>query len=155
MLFDLEACGFYSCHLLNLSSSLLLFLQFLFKLMAHSYHCSIVSGWCFNSMSLYWIVPFMSCLNYSINGHLSYLLSLIVLSNSCTNSFIIFPPCSSFLNSATLTISSSYFSSPNSLFKSAKNFPAVLYSNTPVSKFSSMFSFHILANPLCTYDNIY
>ena len=59
--------------LLNLSSSLLLSLQFLSKFTALSYYCSIEPGWYPNSMSFYQIVPFILLLNSSTNSLFLYL----------------------------------------------------------------------------------
>ena len=47
----------------------------------------------------------MPLLNFFTKGFFLYLLSLAVLLNSCTNSFIIFSPCSNFLSSTTFTVS--------------------------------------------------
>ena len=104
-------------------------------------------------MSLWHIVTFISFLNSSTNGLLSYPFSLAALLNSCTNFSIIFPPYSSLFNLATFTDSSSPL--PNSFLISTKIFPIVLYSNNPPSKFSSIFSFYISADPLYIYDNTY
>ena len=126
-------------------------LQSLFKAMAQSYHCLIELGCCSDSMSLQCIVSFIPCLNSSINGLLSYLLSLAALLNSYMNSSIIFPSYSSLFNSAIFDLSLS--SPPNSFLIFAKNSPAVLYSNNLASKSSSIFFFQTSANLSCTYDS--
>ena len=129
---------------LNLSSSLLLSLQYLFKLVAHLYYCSMLVGGLSASINFLRIILFILLLNSSINGLPLYLLSLAIYLNSCINSFMILPPCSNFFNSATFTISSS--PPPNSLFNPAKNSLADSYSISPASKSSSIFSFHISIN---------
>ena len=88
-----------------LTSSHLLSLQFLFKFITLSYHCSMKLGWHSDSISLCHIVLFMLLLNSSTKCCPSYLLPLAILLNSCTNSFIVFPPCSNHFNSATFTAS--------------------------------------------------
>ena len=134
----------FSLSPLNLSSSLLFFLQYLSKLVACSYHCLILVRGFFVSISFFIITLLISLLNSSTNGFFSYSLPLAVLLNSCTNYFIIPPPCSNFFNSTTFTASLS--SSPNFFFKSARNSSAVLYSKFPDSRFSNIFFFHMSAD---------
>ena len=95
----------------------------------------------------------MPLLNSSINGLPLYLLLFATLLNFYINFSIIFPPCSNFFNSVTFTVS--LFSLSNSFFISVKNFPAILYSNTPASKSSNTFSFCTSADSPCTYDTIH
>ena len=92
-------------------------------------------------------------LNSSTSSLLSYLLSLATLLNSCMNSFIILLPCSSLLNSATFIYSLS--SSLNFFLISAKNSPAILYSNNLFFKSSSIFTFQISTDPPYIYERIY
>ena len=92
-------------------------------------------------------------LEFFNKGAPSYLLPLAILLNSCTNSSIVLPLCSNFLNSATFTTSLS--SPPNSLFTPTKNSPADLYSTSSVSKSSSIFSFYTSADPFYTYERIH
>ena len=84
---------------LNLSSSLLLSLQFLSRAVALLYHCSMEAGRFSASINFLRIPPFISRLNSSTNGLSSYPLPLAARLNSCTNSSIVLPPCSSFLSS--------------------------------------------------------
>ena len=143
----------YSCFPLNLSSSFLLSLQYLSKLVVYSYHCSILVRDLFAFINFLLIAPLISLLNSFINSLSSYLLSLAALQNSYTNSSIVLPPCSNFFNSATFTNSSS--SSPNSLFIVTKNSPTDSYSNNPSSRSSNIFSFQMSADPFYTYDSTY
>ena len=105
------------------------------------------------SINFLLISPFIPLLNSFTNGLPSYPLSLAVLLNSCTNYSIIFFLCSSFLNSATLTDSSSPLL--NFFFKLIKNSSTVSYLISPASDSSITFSFHTSAVPPCTYDNIH
>ena len=123
----------------NLSSSLLLCLQFLSRAIALLNHYSIELGWFSASINLLLIVAFMFCLNSSISGHSSYLLLLTTFSKSCTNSSIVLPPCSILFNSATFADSSS--PPPNYFLIFNKNSPTDLYPMSPASKSSIIFSF--------------
>ena len=105
------------------------------------------------SINFLLIPPFIPYLNSSTNGLPSYLLPLTVLLNSCMNSSIVLPPCSNRLNSAAFTDFSS--SPPNSLFKLFKNSSADLYSTSPDSSSSMIFSFYTSADPSCIYDSIH
>ena len=96
---------------------------------------------------------YIPLLNSSTSDLLLYLLSLATLLNSCMNSSIILLPCSSLLNSATFIYSLS--SSLNFFLISAKNFPAILYSNNLLFKSSSIFSFQTSTDPPCIYERIY
>jgi len=96
----------------NLSSFLWLSLKWWSKLVACSYHCSILVGGFSTSISFLLIVLFVPLLNSSTSALPLYLLLLAALQNSCTNSSIVFPSYSILLSSATLTDS---LSSPNSL----------------------------------------
>ena len=116
-----------------------------------SYHCSIELGCHSDSMSLWHIVALISLFNSSTNSLLLYLFSLAVLLNFCTNSSIVLPPCSNLINFATFTNSSS--SPLNSFLISVKNSPTVLYSNSPSSRSSNIFFFHISAASTYIYDN--
>ena len=124
---------------LNLFSSLLLSLQCLSKLVAHSYYCSILVRDLSASINFLLIAPLIPLLNSSTSSLPSYPLSFAALLNSYTNSFIVFPSYSNLLNSATLTNSSS--PPPNSFLISAKNSPTVSYSNSSTFKSSNIFSF--------------
>ena len=104
-------------------------------------------------MSLCYIILFISYLNSLTKNLFLYLLSLAVLLNSCTNTSIVFSPCSNYFNFVTFTVSLS--PPPNSFFRFAKNSPTISYSKTPASKSSNIFSFHTSADLLCIYDNIY
>ena len=142
--------SFFPC---NLSSFLLLSLQFLSRAIALLYHCSMEVGGFSDSINFLWISPFIPRLNSSTNGFLSYPLPLAACLNSCMNSSIVLSPCSSFLNSAVFT---DFFSSPpNSFLKLVKNFSTDLYSISPDSNSSITFSFHTSADPSCTYDKIH
>ena len=139
MLFNLGACGPCSLLPLNLSSSLLLSLQFLSNMITLLYYCLIELGYYSDSISLQYIVVFIPHLNSFTNGLPLYLLSLAALLKSWTNSFIVLLSYSNLLNFATFT--SSLSPSPNSFLISAKNSPAISYSNNPASKSSSVFFF--------------
>ena len=152
-MFNFGAWVLFSYCPFNLSSFCLLFLQFLFNVIALLYHCLIELGYHSDSINLQCIVLFMPLLNSFTKGLSLYLLPLVALLNSCTNSSIILLPCSNLFNSATLTIFSSF--SLNYFLISAKNFPTILYSNSPSSKSFSVFSFYTFANSLCTYNKIY
>ena len=96
---------------------------------------------------------FISCLNSFTNSLLLYLLSLTALLNSYINSSIIFSPYSNLFSSAIFT---AFLSPPPNFFLMfAKNFPTISYSSNPPSRSFSIFSFQMLANPLCIYNNIH
>ena len=103
-------------------------------------------------MNLQHIIALISLLNSSTNSLLLYLLPHAAFLNSYMNFFIVFPPCSSFFNSATFTDFSSF---SNSFLIFARNFSIFSYSNNPLFKSFSMFSFQTSANPSCIYDSIY
>ena len=110
------------------------------------------ASWFSASINFLLIILFIPLLNSSTNSFLSYPLPLTTHLNSCTNSSIIFSPCSSFLNSAAFTDFSSPL--PNSFFRLIKKSSAVSYSNSPISNSSITFSFYISTVPLYTYDRI-
>ena len=97
------------------------------------------------SISFLLIFLFILLLNSSTSALPLYPLPLTTLQNSCTNSSIVFPPCSILLSYAILT--HSLFSPPDSFFNSNKN--------SPTSKSSNKFFFHISGDSLCTYKNTY
>ena len=72
-----------------------------------------------DSISFHLTISFISFLNFSTNGFISYSLPFTILLNSYTNSSIILLSCSIFFNSTTFII----LLSPllNFFFKSAKN----------------------------------
>ena len=143
----------FSYHPLYLSSSFLLYLQFLFKVIILSYHCLIEPGYHLDFMSLWYIVALIPPLNSSTSSLLSYSLPLSALLNFCTNFSMVLFPCSNLFNSATFTDSSS--PSPNFFLILAKNSPTISYSSNPPFKSSNVFSFHTFADPLYIYDNTY
>ena len=104
------------------------------------------------SINFLLILPFISRLNSSTNSLPSYPLPLAAHLNSCMNSFIVLPPCSSFLSSAAFTASSP--PPPNSFFKLIRNSSAVSYLTSPASNSSMTFSFYMSANPPCTCNRI-
>ena len=119
-----------SCLFLSLSSSLLLSLQCLSKLVVCSYHYSILVRGLFASINFLLIGLLIPLLNSSISSLSSYLLSLAALRNSYTNSSIVFPPCSNLFSFTTFANSLSPL--PNSFFISTKKSPTVSYSNNPL-----------------------
>jgi len=152
LLGQIWGCGIYYyyillfCLPLNLSSSLLLFLQCLFKLVACSYYCSILVRGLSAFISFLLISLFISLLNFSINALFSYPFPLATLQNFYTNFFIILPSYSNLLNSVTFTDS---LSLPlNSFFNSNKNYLADPNSTSPIFKSSSIFFFYIQHNLL-------
>ena len=153
LLFCLGASAPLSLHPFNLSSFLLLSLQFLSRVIALLYYYLIELSWCSASINFLLIAPFIPFLNFSINSLPLYLLFLATLWNSYTNSSVIFPSCSNLFNSATFTNSLS--PSLNFFLMSAKNSPTVLYSSNSLFRFFNVFSFQISTNPSCTYDNTY
>ena len=70
-----------SCHPLNLSSSCLLSLQFLSKVIALLYYCSMELDCYSDSISLWHIVPFMPLLNSLTKDLPLYLFPLAALLN--------------------------------------------------------------------------
>ena len=153
MAYSVSAPPLVSFFPLSLSSSLLLSLQFSLRAVALLYYCSMEPSWFLVSINFLLIAPFIPLLNSFTKGLLSYLLPLSALLNSCTNLFIVFSPCFSFLSSATFT--DSPFPPPNSFFKLIKNFSTVLYSIFPIFNSSIMFSFHMFTDPPCTYERTY
>jgi len=105
LLFDLGVCDFY-CPL-NFSFSLLLSLQWLSRLVAHSYYYSILDEDLSVFISFLLIALLISLLNSSINTLPSYLFPLATFLNSYINSFIVLPPCFSLLSFVTFTAFSS------------------------------------------------
>ena len=142
-----------SFFLLNLSSSLLLSLQFLSRAITLLNQCSIVVSWLSASINFLLMLPFMPLLNSLISKHSLYLLPLATLLKSCTNFSIVLSSCSILFNSATFIYSSS--PPPNSFLISAKNSPIDSNSNSLASNSSNIFFFQISANPPWTCDNIH
>ena len=136
---------------LNLFFFFLLSLQYLSKFVILSYHCFILMRECSDFINLFLITLFIPLLNFSTNSLLLYPFLLATFWNFCTNFFIVQLSCFTFFNSTTFIILLSPL--PNSFFKSIKNSPTVIYSNSSFSKFFMIFFFQISANPLCTYDN--
>ena len=103
-------------------------------------------------MNLQYIVALIPLLNSSTNSLFLYLLPLATLLNSCMNFFIVFPPYSSLFNSTTFTDFSSF---SNSFLIFARNSSIFSCSNNPLFKSSSMFFFQTSTNPSCIYDSTY
>ena len=138
--FILRVGALLSFFSLSLSSSLLISLQFLFRVITLLYYCSIEPGCYSDSMSLWCIMVLIPLLNSSTSDLLLYLLSLAALLNFCTTSSIVFWPSFNLLNSATFI--DCLFLSPNSFLMSTKNSSMFSYSsNLPFKSSSSMFSF--------------
>ena len=91
---------------LNIFFSWLLFLQYLFKFVALLYHCLMFLGDHSTSISIHWIILFISLLNSLIQSLFLYLFHLSVLLNSCTNSLSLI----SILSSLTLLYLLIYYS---------------------------------------------
>jgi len=124
----------------------------LFKFITLSYHCSILVGGYSDFINFLLIIPFFLSLNSSTNGCSLYSLSFTAYLNFCMNSIILFS-YSTFFNSVTFIVSLS--PSLNFFFRSIKNFPTVIYSNSLFSKFFTIFFFQIFTDLPYIYDNIY
>ena len=112
---------------LNLSSFLLLSLQFLSRVIAFLHHCLIELGYVFASINFLLIFPFIPLLNSLISECPSYPLPFATFLKSCTNSSIFSPLCSILFNSAILIDPSSLLS--NSFLISHKQLDRFTQSN--------------------------
>ena len=142
-----------SCLSLSLSSSLLLSLQYLSKLVVCSYYCSMFDGSLSASINFLLIVPFIPLLNFSTNGLLLYSLPLTALLNSYTNSSIVFSFYFNLLNSATFI--DSLFSSSNSFLIFIKNSPTILLSRSKkvdLTYFIFLFIFYFLFDSISLFS---